>query len=168
MLSRIMAVQLIFLLTSCGGSTMLGYEEPNVGEDEIPSSNERTQAAEARNSVWDLQAEQAARDNYESFPDIPEDTAGSLSLKDARATVQAQLNDDNYVESDPNGCPYGCDYHKQGCDIKGNISFDTKEKIYHVPGGEWYDKANISPAYGERWFCSEQEAINNGWRKSQK
>jgi len=64
------------------------------------------------------------------------------------------------------GCPNGCTYHPNGCDIKGNISISTGEKIYHVPGGEFYDVCVISPDYGERWFCTEQEAINNGWRKS--
>lgn len=64
------------------------------------------------------------------------------------------------------GCPNGCTYHKSGCDIKGNISIDTREKIYHVPGGEYYEETIIRPEYGERWFCTEQEAIDNGWRRS--
>jgi hypothetical protein len=64
------------------------------------------------------------------------------------------------------GCPNGCTFHPDGCDIKGNISIATGEKIYHVPGGEFYDACVISPDYGERWFCTEQEAIDNGWRKS--
>lgn len=66
------------------------------------------------------------------------------------------------------GCPYGCTEHKAGCDIKGNISFNTGEKIYHVPGGYYYDSTVINPAYGERWFCTEAEAIANGWRRSDK
>lgn len=64
------------------------------------------------------------------------------------------------------GCPNGCTYHPPGCEIKGNISISTGEKIYHVPGGEYYDECVINPDYGERWFCTEQEAIDNGWRKS--
>ena len=51
------------------------------------------------------------------------------------------------------------------CDIKGNISMDG-DRIYHVPGGEFYDATVIDEAYGERWFCSEDEARANGWRKS--
>jgi len=81
---------------------------------------------------------------------------------------------DDYPESNrsPNlsqdGCPKGCTYHPDGCDIKGNIAFDTKEKIYHIPGGEYYSDTIINPSYGERWFCTEAEAIANGWRKSYK
>ena len=53
------------------------------------------------------------------------------------------------------------------CSIKGNISLDG-EKIYHIPGQEFYDATEIDPAYGERWFCTEAEARAAGWRKSQR
>lgn len=53
-----------------------------------------------------------------------------------------------------------------GCDIKGNISVETGERIYHVPGQRFYAKTRISPQKGERWFCSEDEAIQAGWRRS--
>lgn len=65
-------------------------------------------------------------------------------------------------------CPNGCVQRVPGCDIKGNVSFDSGERIYHVPGGEFYDATTINPNYGERWFCSEAEAVANGWRKSQR
>jgi len=64
------------------------------------------------------------------------------------------------------GYPYGCITHKTGCDVKGNISFNSGEKIYHIPGPNFYYDTKISPEYGERWFCTEQEAIANGWRKA--
>ena len=63
-------------------------------------------------------------------------------------------------------CPEGCGFHAAWCDIKGNISFDTKEKIYHLPGDYFYNEVKISPEYGERWFCTEEDAIRNGWRHS--
>ena len=63
-------------------------------------------------------------------------------------------------------CQYGCKAHLEGCDIKGNISFSTKEKIYHMPGQEYYVQTVITPMSGERWFCTEEEAIANGWRKA--
>ena len=52
------------------------------------------------------------------------------------------------------------------CDIKGNISIDTGERIFHVPGQEYYSQTIIRPEFGERWFCSEREARAAGWRKS--
>ncbi|WP_181166520.1 hypothetical protein [Mesorhizobium sp. B2-4-18] len=52
------------------------------------------------------------------------------------------------------------------CNIKGNISYNTGERIYHVPGQEYYSETRISLLKGERWFCSEAEARAAGWRKS--
>jgi hypothetical protein len=52
------------------------------------------------------------------------------------------------------------------CIIKGNISIETGERIYHVPGQRYYDATRISPRYGERWFCTEAEAEAAGWRKA--
>ncbi|MER8734712.1 hypothetical protein NKH28_34055 [Mesorhizobium sp. M1227] len=53
-----------------------------------------------------------------------------------------------------------------GCGIKGNISYNTGEKIYHVPGQEYYWETRINLLKGERWFCSEEAARKAGWRKS--
>lgn len=62
-------------------------------------------------------------------------------------------------------CPQGCTTPPPGCLIKGNIS-SSGEKIYHVPGGAFYAQTIIDPTKGERWFCTEAEALANGWRKS--
>jgi hypothetical protein len=56
----------------------------------------------------------------------------------------------------------------QSCNIKGNISINSRERVYHVPGQEYYTATKISPQYGERWFCSEEEARAAGWRKAGK
>jgi endonuclease YncB( thermonuclease family) len=53
------------------------------------------------------------------------------------------------------------------CDIKGNIANDG-ERIYHLPGQKFYDKTVISRAKGERWFCSEAEAVEAGWRRAKR
>lgn len=66
-------------------------------------------------------------------------------------------------EEEEIGCPEGCLEPRPGCEIKGNF---RKEKIYHLPGQRWYDETRIDPGSGERWFCSESEAVANGWRKA--
>jgi micrococcal nuclease len=66
----------------------------------------------------------------------------------------------------PAGCPQGCVTPPPGCVIKGNISSSTGEKIYHVSGQRYYEQTKIEPEKGERWFCTEEEAVANGWRKS--
>jgi endonuclease YncB( thermonuclease family) len=53
------------------------------------------------------------------------------------------------------------------CLIKGNIS-SSGGRIYHVPGGEFYERTVIDTAKGERWFCSEAEARVAGWRPSRR
>lgn len=63
------------------------------------------------------------------------------------------------------GCPQGCDVPPPGCTIKGNLSWDG-EKIYHRPGWQSYHATEIDPGRGERWFCTEEEARANGWRRS--
>jgi endonuclease YncB( thermonuclease family) len=49
------------------------------------------------------------------------------------------------------------------CRIKGNIS--KAGRIYHKPGSRDYEKVSIEPARGERYFCTEAEAVQCGWRK---
>ncbi len=51
------------------------------------------------------------------------------------------------------------------CLIKGNIS-SSKEKIYHVEGCGSYNKTVIDTDAGEKWFCTEDEAVKAGWRKA--
>jgi len=52
------------------------------------------------------------------------------------------------------------------CLIKGNIS--NSGKIYHTPQSQWYSRTKINEAKGERWFCTEAEAIAAGWRAPKK
>ena len=56
----------------------------------------------------------------------------------------------------------------RNCTIKGNVSINTGQRIYHVPGQMFYFDTKISPEYGERWFCSEAEARQAGWRKARR
>ncbi len=48
------------------------------------------------------------------------------------------------------------------CTIKGNIS--ENGQIYHLPGQRFYAATRISNLRGERWFCTEAEALAAGWR----
>lgn len=67
-------------------------------------------------------------------------------------------------------CEGGCTAEPSWCApaIKGNVSYETGEKIYHVPGQEYYSETRINPSYDERWFCTEDEARAAGWRKSKR
>jgi cold shock CspA family protein len=55
---------------------------------------------------------------------------------------------------------------KPNCQVKGNISVSSRNKIYHLPGMEDYESTVIDESAGERWFCSESEASEAGWKKA--
>jgi hypothetical protein len=58
-------------------------------------------------------------------------------------------------------------FRAAGCNIKGNISL-SGERIYHVPGQEYYPATRIDWLRGERWFCSEAAARKAGWRRARR
>lgn len=72
--------------------------------------------------------------------------------------LSACSNDTSTVSNDSNNF--------EGCDdpqIKGNLTTYNGEKIYHVPGGQFY---NVTDA--EEMFCTEEEAEAAGFRKSER
>lgn len=50
----------------------------------------------------------------------------------------------------------------EGCPIKGNVS--RGRRVYVLPWSRNYDRVKINRKRGERWFCSEDEAIAAGWK----
>lgn len=96
----------------------------------------------------------------------PEPTKTKPATPSKTPTKTASPTPTSTATSEPAGCPYGCTEEKPGCNIKGNISSKSGEKIYHMPYQRYYDQTVINPDYGERWFCTEEEAVANGWRKS--
>jgi micrococcal nuclease len=83
----------------------------------------------------------------------------------AKLGIWGLLGSPTYATNAGPGCAGGCITPPPGCRIKGNISA-SGEKIYHVPGQKYYDQTVIEPEKGERWFCSEAEAVAAGWRRS--
>ncbi len=49
-----------------------------------------------------------------------------------------------------------------GCPIKGLVT--GRERVYVLPWAPDYERGRIQKARGERWFCSEQEAVGAGWK----
>lgn len=76
------------------------------------------------------------------------------------------LEDDSSSDTVQPPAPSEEEETSDSCDIKGNISSE-QEKIYHVPGCGSYNQTKIDESAGERWFCSEQEAIDAGWRRAE-
>ena len=53
----------------------------------------------------------------------------------------------------------------KACLIKGNINAQGV-RIYHPPGCRYYKDTAIDTNRGERWFCTEAEAVAAGWRRT--
>lgn len=51
-----------------------------------------------------------------------------------------------------------------GCEIKGNVR--NSQKTYHLPKCKNYDQTIIDLAFGDSWFCTEQEAQDAGFTKA--
>jgi micrococcal nuclease len=103
-------------------------------------------------------AEKSARSNLAGLW-----LATTVPLKQMTSTIAASAG----TAVSGGSCPQGCTTPPAGCVIKGNIS-SKGEKIYHVPGGQSYAATVITPSKGERWFCTEKEAQENGWRKAKR
>ena len=50
-----------------------------------------------------------------------------------------------------------------GCPVKGPI-LSSRGKVYLMPWSRKYTRYRIRARRGERWFCSEQEALEAGWK----
>lgn len=51
----------------------------------------------------------------------------------------------------------------EGCPIKGR-SLRSRGKVYLLPWSDSYDKYSVRSRRGDRWFCSEDEALEAGWK----
>jgi len=98
--------------------------------------------------------------------------------RDLFITAQRQAKEDNL------GLWKDCDYTEQvseeaaalreqsteptdpNCIIKGNISDAGYGKTYLLPGCDNYNRTIIDTRKGEAYFCTEQEALDAGFRKA--
>ncbi len=79
-------------------------------------------------------------------------------------TPTAVLTSSDGTADQPFTCIGGCAVPPDpSCAIKGNVN-SKGEKIYHTPGSRYYDRTDIKPEEGDRWFCTEQEARDAGFR----
>jgi endonuclease YncB( thermonuclease family) len=53
-----------------------------------------------------------------------------------------------------------------GCPIKGHIA--GASRVYVLPWSPDYPRVRVQTARGERWFCSEEEAVAAGFRAAQR
>lgn len=135
------------------GFAIAGTWKPDVACDEVFRSAQAN-AKSNQSGMWAVSVATAT----ETMAKVP--TATIAKVPTATIVIEPTM-----VPVNTTTCSQGCTTPPPGCDIKGNIN-NEGEKIYHMPGQRYYDKTKISPEKGERWFCTENEAIKNGWRKS--
>lgn len=95
-------------------------------------------------------------------------TFDSPLLADAQVVNNPSTQPDPANVGNPNSNPFectnGCSVAPDpSCAIKGNVN-SKKDRIYHVPGWRDYNRTNVKPEEGDRWFCTEAEAIAAGFR----
>ncbi|MEI7604453.1 MAG: thermonuclease family protein [bacterium] len=78
------------------------------------------------------------------------------------ANVTTNISPVVTVVADPS---LGLETESADCKIKGNIN-SSGDKIYHMVGQKYYNSTIVEPEKGERWFCNEQDAQKQGYRKS--
>lgn len=52
-----------------------------------------------------------------------------------------------------------------GCQIKGNLD-KLDHRWYHLPSFRHYDQVKVNLDHGDRWFCTEEEAITAGFKRA--
>ena len=142
---------------SCSWDTGYGLYDLGSGEVVVPASSVIEPGDDVDVSI-DMQA--PWKNGTYTYWYQMQDAQGQL-FGDKLYTRIIVANSTKPITSTPAWQGYTCDR----C-IKGNISYDSGERIYHFPGCEYYEETVINPAYGERWFSSEAEAVAAGWRKA--
>jgi endonuclease YncB( thermonuclease family) len=135
------------------GLAFIRYSSAYVAEEAIARSGQKGMWAGAFIAPWDWRARTAS-------------TAILGSYKPTEQQERLLLPSTPQLQPKPSLPPLAqLQEQRASCVIKGNIS-SNGERIYHVPGQRYYDKTQIDESRGERWFCTEQEAVSAGWRKA--
>jgi hypothetical protein len=106
---------------------------------------------------------------------VDEARTGSEGENDAAPTVEPTATPDISAAPPPNSgggdenpnafqCSGGCtEPPDPSCAIKGNVN-SSGERIYHTTSSRSYSNTNVKLEEGDRWFCTEQEAADAGFR----
>ncbi|HZQ05825.1 MAG TPA: J domain-containing protein [Anaerolineae bacterium] len=97
---------------------------------------------------------------------------GLLTMLTARATSAPTGEPTAVALSKPSSgdqivhpCPNGCAAPLPDCRVKGDVDQPTSARLYYLPGDVVYDNVTIDADLGERWFCNEEDAQQNGWTR---
>lgn len=141
-----------------------GYAEQSTYAPDVKYAEYfKNYAAEARNAskgLWAIDPNGTTKGDTDkettSSNNASQNSSVSNSTNTSSSSNSSNSSSNNSTPSTQSSSSSG---HGQ---IKGNIS-SKGEKIYHVPGGAYYDRTNP-----EAWFNTEEEAQAAGYRKSKR
>ncbi|MBS4172261.1 thermonuclease family protein [Bacillus sp. FJAT-49736] len=99
-----------------------------------------------------------------SIPGYVTDRGYNMDAKGAAHTVSSSPNTSTQNSSNQSFKNNPADDKESNTSCKGKIKGNANSKIYHVPGGAFYDRTRDNIV----WFCTESDAIKAGYRKSQR
>ncbi|WP_435531544.1 sunset domain-containing protein [Priestia megaterium] len=144
-------------------------EEAKQKAEEQAAKEEAKQKAEeqaAKEEAERKAQEQAAKEEAErkaqeqAAKEEAERKAQQQAASQQATTSSSTSNSGNYkpFENDPS------DDQQSNMSCSGQIKGNKNSKIYHVPGGAYYDRTQDNIV----WFCSEADAQAAGYRESQR
>ncbi|MGE1113618.1 calcium-binding protein [Priestia megaterium] len=144
-------------------------EEAKRKAEEQAAKEEAKQKAEeqaAKEEAERKAQEQAAKEEAErkaqeqAAKEEAERKAQQQAASQQATTSSSTSNSGNYkpFENDPS------DDQQSNMSCSGQIKGNKNSKIYHVPGGAYYDRTQDNIV----WFCSEADAQAAGYRESQR
>jgi len=98
---------------------------------------------------------------------LPVVAAPELPERSIVVPVELGVAEDSAGEPNPQAfeCEDGCAVSPDpSCSIKGNVN-SRGDRIYHMEGWRDYNRTDVKPEEGDRWFCTEQEAEDAGFRR---
>ncbi|MBC2581920.1 thermonuclease family protein [Clostridium sp. DJ247] len=141
-----------------------GYAEQSTYAPDVKYAEYfKNYAAEARNSskgLWAIDPNGTTKGDTDKVNTSSNNTSQSSSVSNSSNTSSSSSSGNSSSSSNASSASSSSSsVHGQ---IKGNIN-SKGEKIYHVPGGAYYDRTNA-----EEWFNTEAEAQAAGYRRSKR
>ncbi|WP_368659772.1 sunset domain-containing protein [Priestia megaterium] len=137
-------------------------EEQAAKEEAKQKAEEQAAKEEAERKAQEQAAKEEAERQAEkqAAKEEAERKAQQQAASQQATTSSSTSSSGNYkpFENDPS------DDQQSNMSCSGQIKGNKNSKIYHVPGGAYYDRTQDNIV----WFCSEADAQAAGYRKSQR
>lgn len=89
----------------------------------------------------------------------------SAAYQEKLFTLEETAKDAGLGLWNPDACPQPTPV-PANCNIKGNIHWKKRQKLYFPPECTGYQRVTIEPKNGDRWFCSVDDAEAAGFTLS--